>query len=123
MKRISEKELDIMNVFWDMGQPMTKAQLMEKWDMGKGLHVNTVGTFLTRLEEKGYLTCEKKGRANLYRAAVSREQYLMRGMFGRWRKISVKDLVMNFCDVDKLNRKEREQLMAIMEKLEREREE
>lgn len=120
MKRLSETELEIMNVFWETDCAMTRAELTRHWKAGEELHINTVATFLSRLEEKGFLQSEKQGRANCYHAVVSREQYFARNIWGKFVKLSAKELVMNFCDVNKLSKKELKQLEEIMDKLERE---
>ena len=41
----------------------------------RGWKIQTVSTFLTRLVDKGMLTCEKHGGQNLYRVAVSEADY------------------------------------------------
>lgn len=72
--KISDSEKKIMDLVWENGGPVTTAWLTQRLG-DTGWKATTILTFLSRLEEKGCLTVEKRGRQNLYRAAVSREDY------------------------------------------------
>lgn len=72
--KISDSEKKIMDLVWENGGPVTTAWLTQRLG-DTGWKATTILTFLSRLEEKGYLTVEKQGRQNLYRAAVSQEDY------------------------------------------------
>lgn len=43
--------------------------------LGRPLTASALHTCLKRLEKKGYLSCEKAGKGNLYHPLVSREEY------------------------------------------------
>lgn len=72
--KISDSEKKIMDLVWESDGPVTTAWLTQRLG-DTGWKATTILTFLSRLEEKGCLTVEKQGRQNLYRAAVSREDY------------------------------------------------
>ena len=52
IKRITDRELDIMNVFWKSGEPMIASEIMAK---SPELSISTVQISLKKLMEKGYL--------------------------------------------------------------------
>ena len=68
--QFTERELDIMNVLWELG-PSTAADVRAQ--LTDDLAYNTVLTILRILEDKGYVTHEGVGRAHVYSALVPRE--------------------------------------------------
>lgn len=72
--KVSDSELEIMKLIWDMDSPVTAQELMKKLE-NKNWKITTLLTFLTRLCDKGVLTCEKEGRSNHYRPLLSLEEY------------------------------------------------
>lgn len=75
--KMSDSEMRIMRLIWEKGGAVTTAWITQQ--LGEtGWKATTILTFLARLEEKGFLTVQKKGRQNLYEAAVSREEYQRR---------------------------------------------
>ena len=75
ISKISDSEKDVMNVIWAAGGPVTANDVMESLQKEKQWKITTVLTFLARLVEKGILSSEKKGKANLYRAGIGPEEY------------------------------------------------
>ena len=69
---LSEAQLEIMNVVWDRGE-VTVADVWKAVASRRKVSRNTVLTMLTRLEEKGWLSCDEEGHAFRYRATVPRE--------------------------------------------------
>lgn len=69
---LSEAQLEIMNVVWDRGEA-TVADVWKAVAARRKVSRNTVLTMLTRLEEKGWLSCDEEGHAFRYRATVPRE--------------------------------------------------
>lgn len=74
MKKLTDKEIAIMNVLWD-GEPMSMRDILERLPEPQP-HFNTVATFVRRLENSGMITHRELGaRFFLYEPAVSREKY------------------------------------------------
>ena len=71
--RLPESELDIMLVIWSKGGGVTAPAILEALE--RPLTASALHSYLKRLEEKGFLSCEKVGKTNLYRPLVSREDY------------------------------------------------
>ncbi|MEW6737696.1 MAG: BlaI/MecI/CopY family transcriptional regulator [Acidobacteriota bacterium] len=85
-KTFTDKELEIMNVIWKLGEA-TARQIQEMLP-GKQ-HYNSVMTIIRVLEKKGHLTYQVKGKAHVYRAKAPQEKaqrkvlsHLIRQVFG-----------------------------------------
>lgn len=72
-KRLPESELNIMLAVWTQDDPSTTPYILDRLE--RPLTASALHSYLKRLEEKGYLTCEKQGKTNSYRALVTREEY------------------------------------------------
>jgi predicted transcriptional regulator len=67
--QFTDRELDIMNVLWDVGGA-TATEVQER--LADKLAYNTVLTMLRILEEKGFVRHEEQGRAFRYLPRVAR---------------------------------------------------
>ena len=76
IKRLPDGEFTILKVIWQLPNPTTSAQIMEK--MGEDNHwkPQTLLTVLARLTEKGFLESVRKGRERQYTAIISEGEYL-----------------------------------------------
>jgi len=70
---LTEGELRLMQVVWDRDEA-TVHDVMAALPSDQNPAYNTILTIMRILEKKGYLLREKKGRAHLYRALITREQ-------------------------------------------------
>lgn len=70
---LTKAELTIMNYLWDKGQA-TVQQLHDEYEDPKPAYTTTL-TVMQVLTKKGVVTFDKKGKANVYRPLLSREQY------------------------------------------------
>ena len=75
MKRLPDSELEIMMIIWDYNKPVTRFEIEERMEMGKKLSPTTILSFLSRLQEKGFVEVRKSGKNNVYLALVEREDY------------------------------------------------
>ena len=71
---ISEAELEVMKVIWSKNKPVTSLDIIEAFEY-KGWKKTTIGTFLTRLVEKGALSAEKQGKLYYYTPLISQKEY------------------------------------------------
>ncbi|MET0307390.1 MAG: BlaI/MecI/CopY family transcriptional regulator [Sphingomonas sp.] len=88
MERITESEQAILQALWER-EPLTAAELAERFGQERGWSVSTVKTLLSRLVAKGAIVTQEDGRRFLYRSAVPREEFvagqssrLLDGFFG-----------------------------------------
>jgi predicted transcriptional regulator len=68
-------ETEILNIIWELGSATVK-DVHERIlaDPERELAYTSVTTVLRRLTQKGWLTCEKQGRAFSWQPLVSREE-------------------------------------------------
>jgi len=86
--KITNSEMEIMEVIWGLDAPVTISQLLtifreRKWK------IQTMATFLTRLADKGLLIIDRQTKANRYSPAVTKQEY------GRLEARSVLDSMYN----------------------------
>ncbi len=65
-------ELEVLKTLWDHGPATVRQVLKHLHAQGRKLAYTTVLTYLTRLEQKGYVRSDKSGLAYVYRSKVSR---------------------------------------------------
>lgn len=80
LPKLTEKEEEVMGFIWNNG-PMTVREIVESYPEPRP-HFNTINTFVSFLEKKGYIVREKRGLASYYSATVPKEQYGTRTMKG-----------------------------------------
>lgn len=71
---LGEAELQVLRALWDHGPATVREVLEHLHAQGRKVAYTTVLTFLTRLEQKGFVKSDKSDVAYVYRAAVSRHQ-------------------------------------------------
>lgn len=76
LKKLPESEFDVMKEVWGADGAVNTAYLMEKVGKGKGWKAPTLISFLVRLEERGFLSSEKKGKERYYTPVADMSDYL-----------------------------------------------
>ena len=76
IKRLPDGEFTIFKVIWQLPNPTTSAQIMEKLGEDNHWKPQTLLTVLARLTEKGFLESVRKGRERQYTAIISEDEYL-----------------------------------------------
>ena len=75
-KRITDAELDVMEVLWGADEPLTAADIADRIDPTRDWTLATVKTMLSRLAAKQAISYRVEGRRFLYSAAIERESYV-----------------------------------------------
>ncbi|XID90281.1 BlaI/MecI/CopY family transcriptional regulator [Paenibacillaceae bacterium WGS1546] len=110
--RLSETELEIMEVIWEAAEPVTVSRLMNIFE-SKGWKTSTLSTILKRLMEKGFLTKSMSGKANVYEPLFTWQEYQKhetRSFLSRLYKGKVKNFIAALSDEDELSRDDIEEL-------------
>ena len=68
--KLGERELDIMQALWEQGEGTVSDVHRALLGMGRSVAYTTVQTMLNRLEAKGLLRRDRRGRAHLYRPVM-----------------------------------------------------
>lgn len=75
LKKLGEAELEIMQVIWDNTAPVTSNFVLRELQDRRKWQLSTLMTSLSRLTNKGYITCDRSTGTNLYTAIVSENDY------------------------------------------------
>ncbi len=73
MKKLTRKEEEIMNLFWDKGAMFVR-ELLELYEEPKP-HFNTLSTMVRTLEANGFVGHKAYGNSYQYFPVVTREEY------------------------------------------------
>jgi len=121
MKKLGDAELEIMLAIWAAEGPVQSSYVQEKLRGRRNWSLPAILTSLNRLVEKGYLACEKNGRANLYRPLVSESAYKAaegRGIIDRLYGSSFTGMVASLYDARAIGRKDLDELRQYLDTLE-----
>ncbi len=119
MVRISEAESVIMEVVWELPQPVSPNDVLENLPDSKNWHYKTVATFLLRLKEKGILDCQKKGKFNLYTARLDKKEYAafeIKEMVSRYREQGAARHLISALFDDGISADKLDELIALVER-------
>ena len=77
IRKLPDAEFDVMVALWDCEvSPVNTAYLMENVGKQKGWKAPTLISFLSRLEEKGFIHSEKNGKERHYYADAVKSEYI-----------------------------------------------
>ncbi|WP_340111156.1 BlaI/MecI/CopY family transcriptional regulator [Maribellus mangrovi] len=117
MKKLTQKEEEILSLFWEKG-PMFVKEVKEFYT-DKKLHYNTLSTMVRTLEEKGFVSHEQFGNTHRYFATVTKEEY-SKGTLGnvvkKYFNNSYKSVVSLLVEEENLSVEELKNLIADIEK-------
>jgi len=116
MKKLTQKEEEILNIFWERG-PMFVKELKQIYS-DQNLHYNTLSTIVRAIEEKGFIDHEQFGNTHRYFAAISKEDYRKRTLGSVVKKYfdnSYKNVVSLLVEEDNLSLDELKKLIAEIE--------
>ncbi|MCK4871424.1 MAG: BlaI/MecI/CopY family transcriptional regulator [Phycisphaerales bacterium] len=116
-QRLTELEGLLMNVVWDVGE-VTVRDVHRRIRPVRDLAYTTVLTMMGVMERKGLVTHDKRGRANVYRARLSRQAFgaqSARQIVDSYFQGMVKNLVMHFADHGELGEEDIAALERVIE--------
>lgn len=119
-KSLPNSELELMMILWKANKPMTRIEIEEQLPKKRHLSKTTVLSFLSRLEEKGFVRVEKEGRSNCYIPLVKEEDYLKQesgSILKRLYGSSVRKFVAALYDGDGLSKEQIEELKNYLDSL------
>lgn len=113
---LGHAELEIMKVIWKTDGKATSVSIGKEVE-DKGWKKTTIGTFLTRLVEKGALEAEKHGKIYYYTPLISEDEYkqsrtreLIHSLFNG----SIKELALSLFNGDELSQNDILELRALI---------
>ena len=117
MKKLTRKEEEIMNHFWDEGAMFVR-ELLELYPEPKP-HFNTLSTMVRTLEANGYVSHKAYGNTYQYYPVVSREEYAgssFRGIVSNYFNNSYLNAVSALVKEEKITVEELKELIDQIEK-------
>ena len=74
-KKLGEAELEIMQVIWKKETPVTSNYILKELKGQRQWQLSTLMTSLTRLSNKGFVSCDRSTGSNLYTSVISENEY------------------------------------------------
>jgi predicted transcriptional regulator len=75
-ERLPDSELLIMKVIWEAKDPIGTGRIVELVNEQKDWSRSTIQVLLARLEERGFIEYQKKGRLKFFVPTIKEEDYL-----------------------------------------------
>jgi len=116
MKHLTNREEEIMNIFWDKGSLYVK-EIIDEMAEPKP-HYNTISTIVRGLEEKGFVGHQQFGNTYLYSAKITREEFsknTIKNMVGKYFEKSYVSVVSMFVEEKKISVEEIKELIRQVE--------
>ncbi len=121
MKKLGDAELEIMLAVWEAGEPVPSSYVQEKLRGRRDWALPSILTSLSRLVDKGFLSCQKRGKSNWYHPLVSEKDYKAaegRGLIDRLYGGSFTGMVASLCDGRAIDEDDLAQLRQYLDTLE-----
>ncbi len=119
IKRLPDAELAVMQIVWSLESPVTSIDIQK--NAAQEWKPTSILTFLARLTEKGFLSCQKQGKQNFYTPLVSLEEYQAHESIGLVNRLwggSVKSMVASLNDAGALSAQDIEELRHFLDRQE-----
>ena len=114
--KITPKEEEIMNFFWDNG-PLFIREILLLYNSPKP-HFNTISTIVRALEEKGLVNHNSYGSTYQYFASISRDEFkqnTLSRVINKYFDKSVLSAVSSLVEQEKISVDELKRLIAMVE--------
>lgn len=117
-KKLSEAELDFMNVIWAHPEGISSEELYACFGQARG----TKSTLLYRIAEKKYVRAEREGKHYRYFALVTRREYEQALLNQKLKKglgiNSLEHLVAAFCGKERLTEQQAKRMRNLLKEFE-----
>lgn len=70
---LTDGEMKIMKIIWQLGEA-TVSDVLKRQENNKNLAYNTILTMMRIMEDKGYISHKKKGKAHIFSPVISASQ-------------------------------------------------
>lgn len=75
-KKLPDAEFEVMLAIWNATPPVNTAYLMDAVGKSRAWKAPTLISFLVRLEDRGFITSEKKGKERYYSPSADKTEYI-----------------------------------------------
>ena len=118
-KELTERELEVMQIFWDRGQLSVADAQTALAEAGVKLAYTTIGTVVRLLAEKGFLKQMNGERPFVFQPLRTYEEVsgkLLKSLLHSVFKGSSEQLLVRLVEEEQLSTKDRQALKAILER-------
>ena len=122
LPRISDAEIDVMEIVWN-DNPIGTNEITDRLTGDGERSPKTIQTLIRRLVDKGALSAEKRGRQFYYTPAIDRNDFIdsqKKRFADRFFGGDVTLLVSSFVGGGKITQKELEEIRSIIDRAEKE---
>ncbi len=122
LPRISDAEIDVMEIVWN-DNPIGTNEITDRLTGDGERSPKTIQTLIRRLVDKGALSAEKRGRQFYYTPAIDRDDFIdsqKKRFTDRFFGGDVALLVSSFVGGGKITKKELEEIRSIIDSAEKE---
>jgi BlaI family transcriptional regulator, penicillinase repressor len=116
MKHLTNREEEIMEIFWEKGSMFVKDVIGLLADPKP--HYNTISTIVRGLEDKGFVGHEQFGNTYRYFAVISREEFgkdSIKNLMSKYFNTSYASVVSMFVEEHKISTEEIQELIHQVE--------
>jgi predicted transcriptional regulator len=116
MKRLTNREEEIMTIFWEKGPSFVKDIIALLPDPKP--HYNTISTIVRGLEESGYLGYEQFGNTYRYFAIITRNdysKYTLKNIVNKYFKKSYSSVVSLFAEENDISEEDLKNILKEIE--------
>lgn len=75
INKLGEAELEIMQVIWDSETAVSSNYILKKLHGRRKWQLSTLMTSLSRLADKGFISCDRSTGGNLYSQVIPENEY------------------------------------------------
>lgn len=121
LKKLGEAELEIMQVIWNSGNPVPSNYILKELHERRKWQLSTLMTSLSRLSDKGFVSCDRSTGSNLYTAVVSENEYktgVSRNFLEKLYNNSIQNMVATLYSNKAIKDSDIEELRNFLDKLE-----
>jgi len=121
LKNLGEAELEIMQVIWKANAPVNSNFILKELQDRRNWKLSTLMTSLSRLVDKGFISCDRSVGVNLYTFLVSEDEYRTKESKNFLEKLydnSVRNLIATLYDNKVIKDSDVEELRKYLDELE-----
>lgn len=123
LKKLGEAELEIMQVIWNSEGPVTSNHILKELQGSRKWQLSTLMTSLARLDDKGFVNCDRSTGSNLYTAVIPESEYkvgasrhFLEKLYGN----SIQNMIATLYNSKSIKDSDVEELRSFLDKMEEE---
>lgn len=123
-KKLGEAELEIMQVVWNSEIPVTSNYILKQLQGRRKWQLSTLMTSLSRLTDKGFLSCDRSTGSNLYSWVIPENEYktgASRHFLEKLYNNSIQNMIASLYSSKAIKSSDVEELRDFLDRLEAER--